>query len=389
MKEEKTSKNCVGNNKGHVIDAEGKSCLKSVITTTDDIQDSTLPVLVYELDVKDSYYKCQGGSGSNKEKVADNGDKIYVLHSSENSTLIWIKVKSSVSARNNVLWQRKRSEVMEHIKIDSLNKGYKIFQLPLTKKGRLGSKADKSECLFVSFGRKKERGPDGDINVGVWIVTSYYNKIILPQINQILGVNNNNINTISPVNTFNPTLSSSSSSSSSPPIVPNAAAVVPATANASPMGNVITPLPLPVQIFSPQTVNQIYYPYGQNDYVPTQMTFSIVQQQVIVPNVQQQPPPQPPQQSQQPPPAASASAATSAVSSFITSMLDGNAAAAATHNGNGDNYFGGGGGGIGTPGNFQDMLSSSGSMSGDLFFSGYEDNGYYDNGRYFDTVSSM
>lgn len=171
-----------GNNKGHVIDTRGNGCLKNVEIKREDIPvEYMIMFKIYK--VTKRWYKCQKPS-SNKEKVADDGDEIIAIHTEipddEQKPLVWLRVKSSVSARNDVLWSRPRDEIPQYCEENGLKK----MAFSVKKFGVYGSKDVKEDCFFIELGRRKESKPNPE-KVGVWISSEYYQKKMFPLVSQI------------------------------------------------------------------------------------------------------------------------------------------------------------------------------------------------------------
>lgn len=162
------------NSKGHIIDNDGDAYLKNVETTGDLTGSRAIPIGVVE--VTSTFYKCHDGKSKNKEKIADDGDKIYYICADDREYL-WFKVESKVEPRNEVLWRRTKNEVMKHGDEVMIT----VWELQAEMRGMFYSKDVRSECFFVPFGiLNKFYKPSG-----VWISNKYYREVMTPHAKQI------------------------------------------------------------------------------------------------------------------------------------------------------------------------------------------------------------
>ena len=129
--------------------------------------------------VKDPILKCTT-SAKNKEKIADSGDFVKVIHSDaipsgKNDELdCWLVVESKTAARNDVLWCRPKADIQGKCEFDSCTRE----EFLVTKIGKFGSKESREDCFFLKIGRRKETKKEkekGSGEIGVWISTFYYN----------------------------------------------------------------------------------------------------------------------------------------------------------------------------------------------------------------------
>lgn len=170
------------NNKCHVVNDEGEACFRSVSLIQGNPTDGNIKksIMLGTTKVTSSFYKCKGGMNKNKEKIADPGDKIIFIYT-QDTKHIWFRVESTIKPRDNILWRRERSEVMDHCKGSNIDQEVKIFTI--VSNGCSGSKSARSECFLISFGRRKEMKESED-SYGVWISSKYYNEKMVPCITQ-------------------------------------------------------------------------------------------------------------------------------------------------------------------------------------------------------------
>lgn len=155
----------------HIIDSNGEACFGSARAKM--VTNKTIQILIGVIEITSSIYRPNERNGTSQYRIAGEGEKVSYIFCGD-SEYCWFKTKSRRSTRNNIVWRRKKEEVLEH------GKEYKkkTIDVNVQKLGEFGPKGSSSACFLVPFGILHRTRREA----GIWISTEFYNEKMLHHI---------------------------------------------------------------------------------------------------------------------------------------------------------------------------------------------------------------
>lgn len=158
------------NTRCHIIDDAGKACWGG-IRKIREIRDTNiaLKIPIGVIRVTSPIYRPNERNGKAQYTIAGRGEKVHYIYCRD-SEYCWFKTKSTRRTRGNIVWRRRKEEVLEHGTEETMEN----LDVKVQKLGEFGPRGSPSVCYFIPFGilhRTRQK-------VGIWMTTKCYEKVM-------------------------------------------------------------------------------------------------------------------------------------------------------------------------------------------------------------------